>query len=710
MKEQASTRPPPDPASNGADSDRRKLEELRRLLWGDEQAQLSRLEERLDNPDVRAEEISRILAHAKIRKSLRAVLKRDSDLVVEALKPVILRSVRQAVTDALRELTESLNQIAEKSVSPRALQWRFEAWRTGKNFSDIVLSRSLLYSVRQVFLIHRKTGVLLQQATKQAITKDADMVTSMLTAIQDFATDSFAGNENKELETLDFGSFKLWIQDGTYARIAGAIDGSPPVGLKGVFRGAIDEIEEKFVHELSSFQGDVAPFDAARPILERCLLGESSPKPRRSLLPWWVVAIFVLIVVGIAAWVTLAFIQHQRWERYLERLRGEHGIVVTRAEKEGSHYVVAGLRDDLASNPLDLLKGTGLSKDDVTIQFDRYQSDYFATEHRLDTEKTAIEQSVIRFQTGKSDLVPAEQDHLDEIVSRWRTLTQAATLLQKTLRIEVIGHTDQLGTEQENARLSQDRADQVVEYLVSDGLNRSLVTTRGVATFSTRPQRHLRPRPHFQPQRDFADNGRTMKRLAWLSLVASLPLLSADAHMTAEERTKVLNWLEESRKEFLAAIDGVTEEQWKWKPTPERWSVGETAEHIVLAEALLFGNVQNAVASPVNPDWAEQTKGKTEFIVQVMAPRLGKAKAPEPIVPTGKLTQAEVRAQFEKQRIEIVKFAADTDVPLKEYTVQHPFPVFGTLNAYQWLIYVPLHTMRHDKQIAEVKATPGYPK
>jgi len=201
-----------------------------------------------------------------------------------------------------------------------------------------------------------------------------------------------------------------------------------------------------------------------------------------------------------------------------------------------------------------------------------------------------------------------------------------------------------------------------------------------------------------------------MKRLFLLSVVTLCPIVGGDAHMSVEERTKALNWLEESRKEFLAAIDGVSEEQWKWKPAPERWSVGETAEHIVLAEALLFGSVEKAMASPENANWEEQTKGKTEFIVQVMAPRLGKAKAPEPIVPSGKLTQAEVKERFEKQRITIVKFASDTSEPIKEHTVQHPFPVFGTLNAYQWLIYVPLHTMRHDKQIAEVKATPGFPK
>ena len=146
------------------------------------------------------------------------------------------------------------------------------------------------------------------------------------------------------------------------------------------------------------------------------------------------------------------------------------------------------------------------------------------------------------------------------------------------------------------------------------------------------------------------------------------------------------------------------------QPAPERWSVGETAEHIVLAEASLFGNARKALASSANPAWEEKTKGKTEFIERVIAPRLGRAKAPEPIVPTGGLTQAQVKEKFENQRAEIVKFATQTQVALKEHTVDHPFPVFGTLNAYQWLTYVPLHTMRHDKQIAEVKATAGYPR
>jgi hypothetical protein len=198
------------------------------------------------------------------------------------------------------------------------------------------------------------------------------------------------------------------------------------------------------------------------------------------------------------------------------------------------------------------------------------------------------------------------------------------------------------------------------------------------------------------------------KQLILLSALSCAPTVAADGQMTVEERTKILNWLDESRKEFLSAIDGVTEQQWKWKPAPDRWSIGEVAEHIVLAEAALFANVKKVIASAPNPDWEEKTKGKTATLEATLAPRRGRANAPESLVPKGSMTPAQVKERFERQRVEIVRFATETDVPLKQYTLDNPF--FGTLNGYQWLIYAPLHTMRHDKQIAEVKATAGYPR
>ncbi len=194
-------------------------------------------------------------------------------------------------------------------------------------------------------------------------------------------------------------------------------------------------------------------------------------------------------------------------------------------------------------------------------------------------------------------------------------------------------------------------------------------------------------------------------------LALCLPALATDPQMTAAERAKLTGYLRDSQKEFLSYVEGVSEEQWRWKAAPDRWSVGETAEHIVLSEGFLFDMAQKALASEPNPDWEVKTRGKTELLERALPDRSHKVQAPEPIKPEHlTLNRDQVIARFKELRARTIEFAETTQLPLKEHTTAGPFPVFDPLNAYQFLLYIPLHTIRHDKQIAEVKATPGYPK
>jgi hypothetical protein len=209
----------------------------------------------------------------------------------------------------------------------------------------------------------------------------------------------------------------------------------------------------------------------------------------------------------------------------------------------------------------------------------------------------------------------------------------------------------------------------------------------------------------------------TMKLLAQFTLLLLIALLGGattsaqqDGMMTAEERTKLIRWLKESHAETVAAVEKLSDAQWNWKAAPDKWSVAECVEHIMMAESLLAAAGQRALASPANPDWAEKTKGKTEFIENVMVKRLGKAQAPESIVPSGKIPRAELMKRLAEERAKTLKFAEETKLPLKAHTAEHPFPVFGTLNAYQWTIYIPLHNIRHNQQIAEVKIHPNFPQ
>ena len=100
-------------------------------------------------------------------------------VLAAALFPIIGAAVRKAVASALRAVTQTLNQIVEQSLSWRSLRWRWEAIRTGKPFAEILLARSLLYRVEQVFLIHRETGLLLRQEVAEAVViRDAELVSA----------------------------------------------------------------------------------------------------------------------------------------------------------------------------------------------------------------------------------------------------------------------------------------------------------------------------------------------------------------------------------------------------------------------------------------------------------------------------------------------------------------------------------------------------
>jgi CubicO group peptidase (beta-lactamase class C family) len=177
--------------------------------------------------------------------------------------------------------------------------------------------------------------------------------------------------------------------------------------------------------------------------------------------------------------------------------------------------------------------------------------------------------------------------------------------------------------------------------------------------------------------------------------------------MTAAERAELIELLSKSEGEMMQYISGLSDAQWSFKPAPERWSIGEVVEHIVLAEGMMFDLVIKSVDAEANPKW-EETLAKTAILKAALPNRSRRVDAPGAIQPKGAMTREAALARFKEQRARIGAYARDTTKPLKAHTATNPF--FGDLNAHQWLLYVPLHTIRHNQQIAEVKTTPTFPK
>ncbi len=75
------------------------------------------------------------------------------------------------------------------------------------------------------------------------------------------------------------------------------------------------------------------------------------------------------------------------------------------------------------------------------------------------------------FDFNKATLKPAGQEKVDEVV---QTMKQ-----HPEVRATVEGHTDSVGSEAYNQRLSERRANAVRDYLVAHGIDASRITTRG---------------------------------------------------------------------------------------------------------------------------------------------------------------------------------------------------------------------------------------
>lgn len=212
---------------------------------------------------------------------------------------------------------------------------------------------------------------------------------------------------------------------------------------------------------------------------------------------------------------------------------------------------------------------------------------------------------------------------------------------------------------------------------------------------------------------------RTFKLFAILMVAVLCPGLVAadqgvDAKLTDAEFAELIKMMDDAQDMLLGLVTGLTDEQWNFKQNADRWSVSECTEHIVRSQRLLLETAQQAMAAPVNPEWAEKTSGKNDFIRKVMPNRnpggVGGAQAPQEIRPTEHWDRARAFEEFYKIHGVCRAYMETMDREVKNHTIDHPFPVFGTLNAYDWLIYIPLHTVRHSKQIIEVQSDPNYPK
>lgn len=291
-----------------------------------------------------------------------------SDKLVNSLYPLMGSLVRKSVTSFLADFMEKTNQLIDSSFTVKGLKWRIEAWQAGVNFSQYVASQTFSYRVEHVLLIHRETGLLLNFVDLGKESKgDADLISSMLTAINDFVGDSFLDNDNglkEQLQTVTTDNFNLLIKPGPSALIAAAVMGNPPHAISEQLQVTLEEIHRLYNDELNQFDGDNQSFANSEALLLDCLLSEQKKTESSTEKKPWFAWILVFIIAVIICLKTFQWWENERLTEKLMMLDNQPGIIVNKIYVHNDKQVEL----DILRDPNAIGVSEWLQKQDLTIE------------------------------------------------------------------------------------------------------------------------------------------------------------------------------------------------------------------------------------------------------------------------------------------------------------------------------------------------------
>lgn len=533
-----------------------QLRELQKLLFDtDEKVALEQLKAEWNDPEYLTPRVSQVLPDALslraaedyqltealmpyVVESLKVSAKRHPEQISEAIFPILGPAIRKAVAQAIANLTQTINQMLQHSFSSRGLQWRWEAFASGKSFAEVVLYHSLVYRVEQVLLIHRPTGLVLSYVSGDAVkAQEPELISGMLTAIRDFIQDSFGASEEGDAE-LNFDDLRVLTVRGPRASLACAVRGTPPAELKEEMQETIERIHRERGDKLKAFDGDAAPFDGCRPLLEAHLKTryQAFADPAQPSLPKVAWAILSVVVLAGGIWGFFSGRDWLRWNNYLAKLRTTPGIVLTETERGWRKYSLTGLRDPLSLDAAQLLMEYKLNPAKLEAHWKEYQAPELAearakkllhpppgvtlklkdgmlyatgrasqqwfseakmlapfipgiaqlqweTAGDLTLLQQEIEALSVRFVENNPVPAPTQDEMLNALASKVMQLDEFAQQANQTISIRIIGHTDSSGTKESNQALSQERATQAKLRLEarSGQLKQTKLITEGVS-------------------------------------------------------------------------------------------------------------------------------------------------------------------------------------------------------------------------------------
>lgn len=194
--------------------------------------------------------------------------------------------------------------------------------------------------------------------------------------------------------------------------------------------------------------------------------------------------------------------------------------------------------------------------------------------------------------------------------------------------------------------------------------------------------------------------------IGFITLLLSTSISFSQKLWTEADRKYTVDNLKRTRDELARETENLSDAQWHFRESPDRWSIAEVVEHLALWEIIWAREIGIGSRNTPQPDLIKTTQPDSyyhEFIMEEKA-----HISPDFSRPTGFIRGKDNLTFFTRLRDQNIAFAEKTDADMRA-----SFELTATKsprNLHQVYIYQWGHVDRHMRQIRTIKVHPDYPK
>jgi len=193
-----------------------------------------------------------------ISPAIKKEIEDNRDGMVDTFYPIIGNIVSKYVTQAIKELMETINKNIESGLSFSKYKRKVKAKISGVSETELLLEESHSATIYSFLVIQKDTGLLIADAhLDNKKIEDPHMVASMASAMKDFINDWVDNNtSSREVQILSYGDATLYIESAGSAYIIAFLNDEPDRMLRREINKYFGSLVDEYASFFANFDGD----------------------------------------------------------------------------------------------------------------------------------------------------------------------------------------------------------------------------------------------------------------------------------------------------------------------------------------------------------------------------------------------------------------------------------------------------------------------